>query len=453
MSSKRTAEKGTRAPAPGHALIMDAVPFQMWMLEDVETYGPVNQHHADFLGRARHEVESRRIREVLPGAVAEECLDIHRRVVATRETVRCQQWIPDRGGRRRLIDVTRAPRIGGDGAVESIVCFGVDITESREIEARLAQSEENFRAFIETMDELVVIGDTGGRIVYCNPAASSRLGYSLAEMRSMRILDLHPEHVRSEAAAIVSDMIAGRRTTCPLPLITKGGVVVPVETRARPGKWNGASCIFGMSRDLSKEQEALQKFDRLFRMNPALMAVSHDRRFADINDAFLRTLGYTIEEVVGKTAAELDLFVDPTAQEAVQRELERGGPVREVELRVRTRDGRVREGLFSADVIESQGVRYLLTVMVDMTERKLAEAERSRTIAELQDALEHIKTLRGILPICASCKRIRNDRGYWEQVEAYLSAHTDARFTHGLCPECVARQFPDLPAGEGKAGA
>jgi PAS domain S-box-containing protein len=453
MSSKRTAEKGTRAAAQGHALIMEAVPFQMWLLEDVETYGPVNQHHADFLGRARHEVESRRIDEVLPEPVVQECLDIHRRVVALRETVRCQQWIPDHDGRRRLIDVTRAPRIGGNGEVEAIVCLGVDITESREIEMRLAQSEENFRAFIETMDELVVIGDTDGRIVYCNPAASSRLGYSLAEMRSMRILDLHPERVRAEAAVIVGDMLTGKRNTCPLPLITKSGVLVPVETRARPGKWNGVSCIFGMSKDLSKEQEALQKFDRLFRMNPALMAVSRDRTFVDINDAFLRTFGYTIDQVVGKTAVELNLFVDPLAQEAVQRLLERGGPVREVQLRARTRDGRVREGLFSADVIESQGVRYVLTVMVDITERNLAEEERSRTIAELQDALEHIKTLRGILPICASCKRIRNDRGYWEQVEAYLSAHTDARFTHGLCPECVARHFPDLPPDEDKPGA
>jgi PleD family two-component response regulator len=59
--------------------------------------------------------------------------------------------------------------------------------------------------------------------------------------------------------------------------------------------------------------------------------------------------------------------------------------------------------------------------------------------AQLHEALDNIKTLKGLLPICANCKKIRDDQGYWKQIEAYIEDHSDALFTHGLCPECVKR--------------
>jgi hypothetical protein len=61
----------------------------------------------------------------------------------------------------------------------------------------------------------------------------------------------------------------------------------------------------------------------------------------------------------------------------------------------------------------------------------------------LSRALSQVKTLSGLLPICASCKKIRNDAGYWQQIEACVSAHSQAEFTHGLCPDCARRLYPD----------
>ncbi len=63
---------------------------------------------------------------------------------------------------------------------------------------------------------------------------------------------------------------------------------------------------------------------------------------------------------------------------------------------------------------------------------------------ELSSALEHIKTLRGILPICAQCKKIRDDQGYWSQVEEYVAMHTEAEFTHGICPKCAQDLYPEI---------
>ncbi len=67
-----------------------------------------------------------------------------------------------------------------------------------------------------------------------------------------------------------------------------------------------------------------------------------------------------------------------------------------------------------------------------------------RLTGELKDALENIKTLKGLLPICASCKKIRDDSGYWHQVEVYIHEHTDVNFSHGICPDCVEKLYPNL---------
>jgi Protein of unknown function (DUF3365) len=82
--------------------------------------------------------------------------------------------------------------------------------------------------------------------------------------------------------------------------------------------------------------------------------------------------------------------------------------------------------------------------------RQRAEAERERLIAELQSALVSVKTLRGLIPICASCKRIRDDQGYWLQLETYLTKHSDAEFSHSLCLDCLRKLYPDL-SGEVEA--
>jgi len=77
-------------------------------------------------------------------------------------------------------------------------------------------------------------------------------------------------------------------------------------------------------------------------------------------------------------------------------------------------------------------------------QHRRSRAEKDVLIAELHKALDEVKVLRGIVPICSSCKKIRDDNGYWQQVEVYVSAHSDARFTHGICPECIEMLYPDL---------
>jgi PAS domain S-box-containing protein len=83
----------------------------------------------------------------------------------------------------------------------------------------------------------------------------------------------------------------------------------------------------------------------------------------------------------------------------------------------------------------------------DITNRKRAEAEREKLVNELQNALAQVKTLTGLIPICASCKKIRDDKGYWNQIENYLRDHSDAQFSHGICPECARKLYGDFLKG------
>jgi hypothetical protein len=111
--------------------------------------------------------------------------------------------------------------------------------------------------------------------------------------------------------------------------------------------------------------------------------------------------------------------------------------------------------LLSALLVLSQNylVRHLLTAFTrsreltreletDIAERVQAEKEREKLIHELEDALARVKTLSGLLPICASCKRIRDDGGEWHELEVYVRDHSDADFSHGICPECADKLYP-----------
>lgn len=85
----------------------------------------------------------------------------------------------------------------------------------------------------------------------------------------------------------------------------------------------------------------------------------------------------------------------------------------------------------------ARSIRYAI-------ERKRMAQEREQMIGELKEALAHVRTLSGLLPICAACKKIRDDKGYWHQVEQYISEHTDASFSHGICPDCARRMYPGV---------
>ncbi|NCD04669.1 MAG: diguanylate cyclase [Spirochaetia bacterium] len=264
---------------------------------------------------------------------------------------------------------------------------------------KIEDDKHYFENFFNTITDYIIIGNMKGKIIYANKATIDKLGYSINELLDMNIIELHPKNKRDEASSILNQMFIGDIQSCPLELISKTNIIIPVETRVWFGKWNNEDCIFGISKDLSKEQEALQKFTKIFKNNPALMALCNmdDKKFVDVNTSFLNKLGYSYNEVIGKTSSDLKLFPDPEKHEKTTDKLTQSGEIKNIELKVRCKDDSILYGIFSGEVIESQGKQYYLTVMIDATEKKIIEQQLEEL--SIRDSLTNIYNRRYIFNV------------------------------------------------------
>ena len=272
---------------------------------------------------------------------------------------------------------------------KTMIGINYDVTEQRHMENTLKESEQNFRAFFETLDDIIVIASYDGKIIYTNKAAVNQLGYSSDEFYKMNLLDLYPSSSLKEAEVIFESLLNNKTDNNILTLSVKDGKNIPLQVRVWYGKWNGANSIFSIAKDLTAEQEVQQRFVRLFRNNPALMALNSlpDLCFVDINDSFIDTLGYHKEELFGNSIDSYGMFVDDNIQKEIINELDRKKRITDVEVQFRCKNGNVIDGIYSGEIIESQDKRYVLSVFVDITDRKKTEMEIKRINEELETAI------------------------------------------------------------------
>ena len=170
-------------------------------------------------------------------------------------------------------------------------------------------------------------------------------------------------------------------------------------------------------------------------------------RITYVNPAFVRMFEYDDkEEVLGKDAADLFASKEVKSLSDVRAfiDLTQGATEEFVVLR---KDGeRFYVEVSCSNVTNDKGnVSGRMASFVDITQRKHMELERETLVAQLENALAKVKTLRGLVPICASCKNIRDDKGFWHQVEAYVRDHSDAVFSHSICPNCADKLYPRRP--------
>jgi PAS domain S-box-containing protein len=166
------------------------------------------------------------------------------------------------------------------------------------------------------------------------------------------------------------------------------------------------------------------------------------------NSGAERIFGHAASDIIGESIESL-IPRDRQSEVLDIRDLiERGRRVDRVETVRQRKDGRkIDVSMTISPIKNAEGIIHGASIVArDITERKQQEKERLHLIQELTEALKHVKTLSGLLPICASCKKIRNDDGYWEQVETYIKSRCDAEFTHGICPDCVKELYPEYEA-------
>jgi PAS domain S-box-containing protein len=212
-----------------------------------------------------------------------------------------------------------------------------------------------------------------------------------------------------------------------------GYVVTPFTDRELTANVELALCRHDAARAV-RELE-----DRFFTESVDMLCfLDFNGYFKRLNPAWERTLGFTRQELMSKPFIE---FVHPDDRERTlnqNRDVRGGGRALSFENRYLCKDGSYRWFRWNAAPDSPQKVIY--SVARDVTASKQAEEERERLVQELQSALAEVRTLREILPICSYCRKIRDDENYWHTVESYISEHTTTRFSHSICPSCMATE-------------
>ncbi len=193
---------------------------------------------------------------------------------------------------------------------------------------------------------------------------------------------------------------------------------------------------------LLNEIEKLRNSEKHYR---ALMDESMDPTFSFypdgtyryVNNAFAKPHGKTSDQITGKKI--WDVFEKDEADKrfAVVKKVFARGQTVEIEVRVPIASGDTYYLSTVKPIFNNEGaVETVICTSKNITKRKLAENELKEKHDTLLKAMEEIKTLSGLIPICASCNKIRDDKGYWNLLESYIEKHSEASFSHGICPDC-----------------
>lgn len=183
----------------------------------------------------------------------------------------------------------------------------------------------------------------------------------------------------------------------------------------------------------------------------AIIGMALDGTVLSWNFGAEKIYGYTAEEALGH---RISLVAPPVSAGEIPQifeKIKRGERMDRYEtVRVKKDGTPIDVALTISPIKDSSGkITGVSAIERDITEQKRVESERKRLIEELSRALARVKTLSGLLPICASCKKIRDDKGYWQQVETFIKARSEADFSHAICPDCMEKLYPEYaPASD-----
>jgi PAS domain S-box-containing protein len=438
--------------------ILDASLESVLLMDKAGRVLLANQSALDRFGTDAATVRHTSLYELLPEQVADHRRETVERVIETGIPAR---FVDERLGRTILNSIY--PVLGDSQTVDNVVVYGTDITDERRVQADLEHSqrllaEANLllRLVIDTIPVRIFWKDRDSNYLGCNrhfaadagrDNPSDLVGTTDFELNWKDMAETYREEDREVVVFRRSKVNYERMQTSPtgartwrvttkVPLVDLDGNVIGVL-----GTYEDVTARKEIEERL-RESEARHR--SYFHDSHAVQLIVEPEsgRILDANPAACHFYGYSLDEMQEKNITD----INASPPEEVFEEMARAKSEQRSHFLFRHR---LANGeLCPVEVYSGpafSGTRPILfSIVHDISKRKQAEEERERLIVELRDALSRIKTLSGLLPICSACKKIRNDQGYWEHLEGYIRQHSNADFTHGICPDCLQKLYPDL---------
>jgi PAS domain S-box-containing protein len=335
-----------------------------------------------------------------------------------------------------------------------------DLAAQRKMEAALTEERNLLRTLIDNLPDAVFVKDLECRKIIANPVDVRSMG-AQSEAEVIGKTDHVFYSAETAATSFAEDQsviqsgvsILGREGY----YFDKQGNKLNILSFKIPlrNEYGTIVGIVGATHDITEQkraQEALQHERTILRtlidnIPDGIYVKDIQCRKVIANLADVHNIGLQSEaEVLGKD--DFDLFPKELAEGFIVDDrivIQTGKPVINREEYVIDEQGKKRWLLTTKLPLRDEKGQTIGLVGIgrDITAQKKAEAERERLITELQDALADVKLLSGLVPICANCKKIRDDQGYWTQIESYIQDRSDAKFSHSICPDCAAKLYPD----------
>ncbi|MFW6414397.1 MAG: PAS domain-containing protein, partial [Verrucomicrobiota bacterium] len=171
-------------------MLLDNIDAQVWYLKDIVTYGVVNKAHADFLNVDKGDLKNKSLWDIFSSEEAATCKDGNRRIFDEKRQIKTEEWLVNGNGEKRLLAITKTPKLDQNGKVDFVVCSAVDITERKQAEEALRKTQ-----FTVDKSPLSIFWiSPEGKFIYANEGTEKKLGYSREELLSMHVWDVDPHY-------------------------------------------------------------------------------------------------------------------------------------------------------------------------------------------------------------------------------------------------------------------
>lgn len=346
------------------------------------------------------------------------------------------------------------------------------VDERKRVGKALAESEERYRHLLESVAEGIAVADTKTKkFKYVNSAICKMLGYTREEFAQMGVEDIHPKDSVKHVISEFESQVRGEKILAPeIPCLRKDGSIIFADIDSTTVTIDGREYLIGLFRDITEQKrmkEELQKSESKYKtllsnLPQKIFLKDRDSVYVSCNENYARDLKIRPEEIIGKT--DYDFFPRDLAEKyrADDRRVRESGKTTDIEESY-IEDGRetIVHTVKTPVKDEKGDTTGILGIFWDITEHKKAELEvldqREKLdkinkelkwkIEELEAALNHIKRLEGLIPICMNCKKMRlegkdpKDPEAWVPLEKYIATETNASLTHGLCPDCLKKLY------------